>query len=351
MRAMTDAPGHPHRRLNPLTGDWVLVSPHRLSRPWQGATTRPAAPERVSHDPGCYLCPGNARAGGVVNPAYGGVYVFDNDFPALLSRSDAGDRADVDGLLVAEPETGVCRVICYSPAHDLAFAGLAKAQAEAVVVAWSTETEALMSRGDVAAVTIFENRGAMMGASNPHPHGQIWATSSIPQELRREAERQRDYHRRTGRPLLADYLDRETRLGERIVVETEGWVALVPFWAAWPFELLVLSRRPVGALTDLTRAEQRDLAGLLQSVGRTYDAVFDTAFPYTFGWHQRPKPAGGEDWPGFGLHAHFYPPLLRSADVRKYMVGFEMLGTPQRDITPESAADTLRRARDRAAGR
>lgn len=333
------APQGVHRRRNALTGGWVLVSPHRLSRPWQGAQAAPAAAPSVVHDPACYLCPGNQRAAGVANPDYSGVYVFDNDFPALLDHSAA---IVPDPLLTAEPETGVCRVICYSPDHSKTMARLPHAALAAVVEAWCAQTAELQSRSDIAAVTIFENRGEMMGASNPHPHGQIWATSSVPLELEREAQLQAEWRLRTGSPLLADYLARELADGERIVCENETFVALVPFWAAWPFETLILPRRAVPDLPALDVVERVGLADVLGRLTRLYDRVFDAPFPYTMGWHQ--KPAWAPEGDGFVLHGHVYPPLLRSASVRKFMVGFEMLGAPQRDITPEAAAATLRDA-------
>ena len=335
--------GGAHKRQNLLTGDWVLVSPHRLLRPWQGEVSEPVHPAAVSHDPDCYLCAGNARSGGQRNPYYGGVYVFDNDFPALLTTSQAPQG---DALLAAQPETGVCRVICYSPDHGRGMSRLSVPEIEAVVREWQRQSIDLFSRDDIGAVTIFENRGEMMGASNPHPHGQIWATASPPPELMRETERQTRWRTDTGRVLLLDYLDRELASGERIICANEHFVVLTPFWAAWPFETLVLPRRAVSDLAGLTHDEQTGLARVLSDLTRLYDAVFDAPFPYTMGWHQKPAELAEEA--GFQLHAHFYPPLLRSATVRKFMVGFEMLGMPQRDLTPEDAAARLRDAARRA---
>ncbi len=326
----------PHKRKNLLTGDWVLVSPHRLQRPWQGEASKAAATPAISYDPDCYLCPGNKRAGGQSNPAYSGVYVFDNDYPALLP--EAGQPSD-DPLLVAEPETGVCRVICYSPDHSRTMSQMSAEEITAVIEVWGEQYASLAANPDIAAVTIFENRGAMMGASNPHPHGQLWATSTTPPELARECDQQAAHFEQTGRYLLLDYLDREDKAGERIVCATEHFVALVPFWAAWPFETIVLPRRAVGNLAALSASEQKSLAMLLGDLTRAYDRLFETSFPYTMGWHQQPVRESAE---GFLLHAHFYPPLLRSATVRKHMVGFEMLAMPQRDITPEAAAERLR---------
>lgn len=328
----------PHRRLNVLTGEWVLVSPHRLQRPWQGAIA-PGEGVAPTHDPTCYLCPGNARAGGHRNPDYDGVYVFDNDFPALLAE---GAAAVPDPLLHCEPETGICRVVCYGPEHDLAMSRLGAARLGDVVKMWAEQFSELAARPAIGAVTIFENRGAMMGASNPHPHGQIWATASVPNELAREDERQRDYFGATGRPLLADYLARELDADERIVCANDAFVVLTPFWATWPFETLVLPRAPVADLACLGVAETRALADVLADLTARYDTLFGVPFPYSMGWHQRP--ARMETTPHFVAHAHFYPPLLRSASVRKFMVGFEMLAMPQRDMTAEEAAARLRGA-------
>lgn len=327
----------PHRRLNLLTGEWLLVSPHRLQRPWQGAIEEAAPALLPGHDASCHLCPGNARMGGAVNPAYAGVHVFDNDFPALLGSSSV-DFADP--LLCAEPETGHCRVMCYAPRHDLALGQLGQAGIEAVIDAWAGQYEDLAARAQIAAVTIFENRGAMMGASSPHPHGQIWATSSIPNELAREDAHQLAHWRKHGTCLLLDYLARELSLRARIVCESRDWVALVPFWATWPFETLVLPRRAVADLVSAGPAMRQSLASLLEELIARYDGLFGVAFPYSMGWHQRP--ARQEDARHFVLHAHFYPPLLRSATLRKFMVGFEMLAMPQRDLTPEAAAERLR---------
>ena len=328
----------PHRRQNLLTGEWVLVSPHRMGRPWQGETGNNAPAEALTYDPACYLCAGNTRVGGVVNPAYEGVWVFDNDFPALLGP-DGEASPPADSILVAEPETGVCRVICYTPDHSKTMASMTRAEITAVVEVWTAQWQELSTRTDLACVTIFENRGAMMGASNPHPHGQIWATSSVPNELAIEVERQAAWFDKNGSPLLIDYLERELADGARIVCANTHFVALLPFWAAWPFETLVLPRRPVAALDELSAEEQADLADILRRLTASFDRLFSAPFPYTMGLHQRPTQAPA---PGFVFHMHFYPPLLRSATVRKFMVGFEMLAMAQRDLTPEAAAERLR---------
>jgi UDPglucose--hexose-1-phosphate uridylyltransferase len=324
------------RRQNLLTGDWVLVSPQRVARPWQGAVEPPATSAGAAHDPDCYLCPGNARAGGARNPAYAGPYVFDNDFPALGAA--AGTRTG-DPLLVGEPETGVCRVICYGPDHRRTMATMSDAAIAAVVDVWAAQTAELRARADIGAVMIFENRGAMMGASNPHPHGQLWATAHVPNELAREDARQRDWLAAHGTPLLDAYREREAAAGDRVVLANADWVAVVPWWAAWPFETLVLPVRPVAAIDALDSAARVALATLMGQLLRGYDRLFDTPCPYTFGWHQA---RFGDDSPHFMLHGHIYPPLLRSASVRKHMVGFEMLAMPQRDLTPEDAAARLR---------
>jgi UDPglucose--hexose-1-phosphate uridylyltransferase len=330
--------GGAHRRLNPLTGEWVLVSPHRLSRPWQGANDPPQPFSTIAYDPDCYLCPGNARAAGAANPAYAGVYIFDNDFAAL---TEVSDHAGADGLLQSAPETGVCRVICYAPEHHLTMARLVTDQITAVVAAWAEQTAELAARDDIAAVTIFENRGAMMGASNPHPHGQIWASGSVPNELATENELMRAHFAKAGAPLLEHVLAEELARNERVVCENGHFVALVPFWAAWPFETLVLPRRGVSDVMALTPAERAGLADILRRLTIRYDNLFQCSFPYTMGVHQRPF-VGTDGGEHFTLHLHFYPPLLRSASVRKFMVGFEMLGMPQRDLTPEAAAERLR---------
>ncbi len=327
------------RRLNLLTGDWILVSPHRMNRPWQGAVSTPTPANHKTHDPDCYLCAGNARADGRYNPDYAGVYVFDNDFPALLPEASAAS-APRDPVLVKEPETGVCRVICYTPDHSRTMARMSAVEIRTVVDVWAAQFCELAARPDIGAVATFENRGEMMGASNPHPHGQIWATASVPNELAREDARQLAWAAEHGEPLLSSYLARELVSGERIVCENETFVALVPWWAAWPFEVLVLPRWPVSGLDGLTTQEFDGLADALHRVTKAYDALFGAPFPYSMGIHQRPCRLVDEAH--FTMHVHFYPPLLRSATVRKFMVGFEMLAMPQRDMTPEDAAAQLR---------
>jgi UDPglucose--hexose-1-phosphate uridylyltransferase len=327
-----------HRRLNPLTGEWVLVSPHRNQRPWQGRREPQAAPAALAYDPGCYLCPGNSRANGARNPDYAHTFVFDNDFPAL--KTDGPTERQADGLIVAEGETGLCRVICYSPRHDLTLAGMTAADIEGVVDVWVEETISLGGLSDIGSVQIFENRGEMMGASNPHPHGQIWATRHLPNELEKETRRQGEYLLAHGQPLLVRYLEQELELGERIVFANEDFCVLAPFWAIWPFETMILPRRRIGGFDELRAGEKASLAAALSDLTKRYDRLFDAPFPYSMGFHQ--KPTDGALHAEWQMHAHFYPPLLRSATIRKFMVGFEMLGSPQRDLTPETAAERLR---------
>jgi UDPglucose--hexose-1-phosphate uridylyltransferase len=325
----------PHRRHNPLTGGWVQVSPQRMGRPWQGEISPPDPPS-PAHDSACYLCPGNARIGGARNPAYDGVYVFDNDYPALAEGSVSA--AKDDPLFRAEAAAGVCRVICFSPDHGKSLPQLLQAQIRAVIDVWAAQTAELGQR--FAHVQVFENKGAMMGCSNPHPHGQIWASAHIPQEIAAEDAHQRTYHAAHLRALLADVAAREAAEGERVVEINDDWLAIVPFWAAWPFETLLLPRFAVQRMPDL-KGDQRDsLAALLKALTTRYDNLFETSFPYSMGWHG--APFGSDDIAQWQLHAHFYPPLLRSANVRKFMVGYEMLAEPQRDLTPERAAAMLR---------
>jgi UDPglucose--hexose-1-phosphate uridylyltransferase len=331
----------PHRRRNALTDEWVLVSPHRAARPWQGEVAELPTASEPAYDPTCYLCPGNTRSGGVRNPPYATTFVFENDFAALKPET-AHARIDVEGmgLLVAEAEPGICRVICFSPRHNLTLSTMTLDEIELVVHTWVGQFRELAGLKDIHHVQIFENRGAMMGASNPHPHCQIWATASIPEAPSKELAAQRDYWKAHSRCLLCDYIALEQRQQVRIVCQNDGVVALVPFWAVWPFEMLVCSRRHIGSMHDFAIEEVRSLSDILQRVTSTYDKVFGVPFPYSMGFHQ--SPTDGSNHPECHFHAHFYPPLLRSAAIRKFMVGFEMLGTPQRDITPESAAERLR---------
>ena len=335
---MIDLKEYPHRRFNPLTREWVLVSPHRAKRPWQGQTEAVVAPAGVSYDPSCYLCPGNLRAGGQCNPPYASTFVFDNDFAALLPDIPEG-RSDESGLLVADSERGCSRVVCFSPDHSLTLARMTPAQIRPVVDTWAAQFQELLALPFINYVQIFENRGEMMGCSNPHPHCQIWAAETLPNEPAKEQNALADYTAAHDSCLLCDYLAVERKLGERIVCENEFFALLVPFWAVWPFETILISKRHAAALDVLTDAERDSLADILMRIGARYDNLFSASFPYTMGFHQRPA---GPDNGLWHMHAHYYPPLLRSATVRKFMVGFEMLAEPQRDITPETAAARLR---------
>jgi len=368
---VSDPVQHPHRRFNPLRGEWVIVSPRRNERPWQGTVDVQRDEPPVSFDPGCYLCPGNSRAGGARNPDYASTFVFDNDFPALASDEPGTGETDVrlkpdattderpegaikerppsggplggPDLFVVEAERGVCRVVCFSPRHDLTLARMDVPAIRAIVDTWVEQCAELARMPEMVYATIFENRGAMMGASNPHPHCQIWATEHIPNDPALELSAMTAYHTRRGSCLLCDYVALELAAGERVVCANDAFVAVVPFWAAWPFETLVLGRRHVSALTSLREDERGALADMLKRLTTMYDKVFETAFPYSMGFHQQPFRGEWADVAHF--HAHFYPPLLRSATVRKFMVGFELLGSPQRDFTPEEAARRMQGAR------
>jgi UDPglucose--hexose-1-phosphate uridylyltransferase len=336
---------NPHRRYNPLTREWVLVSPHRTRRPWLGQTEKPTPEQRPRYDPGCYLCPGNERAGGARNPDYDETFVFENDFAALLPGTPAdGDAtySDPPGgrpLLLARAELGICRVICFSPRHDLTLPEMELPDIRRVVDVWAAQVEELGSLPQINHVQVFENKGPMMGASNPHPHGQVWASMTLPNEPAKELAAQETYRQEQGTCLLCDYLALEERLGERLVCGNNHFVALVPFWAVWPFETLLLSRRHLASLPELSGAERDGLADIVRQLTIRYDNLFQVSFPYSMGFHQCPTDGG--DHPGLHLHAHYYPPLLRSATVRKFMVGYEMLAEPQRDIPAEAAADRL----------
>jgi UDPglucose--hexose-1-phosphate uridylyltransferase len=328
---------HPHRRLNPLTGEWVLVSPQRTKRPWQGQVEQTPQEVRPAYDPGCYLCPGNKRAGEASNPLYETTFVFTNDFAALLPDAPP-NLASPEVLLQRQSVRGTCRVMCFSPRHDLTLAEMEVPSIRLVVDEWAAQSAELGR--NYCWVQVFENKGTAMGSSNPHPHGQIWALDALPNEPHKEDERQRLYLLENGRPLLLDYADIERREGDRLVVENSHWQAVVPYWAIWPFETLLLPRRHVLRLPDLADGERDALADILKQLLVRYDNLFETSFPYSMGWHGAPFSDG--DFAHWQLHAHFYPPLLRSATVRKFMVGFELLGEAQRDITAEQAAQRLR---------
>jgi UDPglucose--hexose-1-phosphate uridylyltransferase len=338
---MFDWKRDPHRRFNPLTREWVLVSPHRTERPWQGQvedTPDEALPE---YDPKCYLCPGNSRAGGARNTAYTSTFVFDNDFAAL--KPDTGtERFEEHGLLIAEAEPGICRVVCFSPRHDLTLAQMAVPDTRKVVDTWVDQFVELGSNPLINYVQIFENRGAMMGCSNPHPHGQIWSSRRVPNEIAKEQASLAAWSAEHGTCMLCEYQRLESQARVRIVEENEGFLAVVPFWALWPFEIMVISRRHLTGIDRMSDADRDALAEILQRITLRYNRLFRVSFPYSMGFHQRPT--DGEPDDEWHLHLHFYPPLLRSATVRKFLVGYEMLAMPQRDITPEWAAERLRGA-------
>jgi UDPglucose--hexose-1-phosphate uridylyltransferase len=333
---------HPHRRRNPLTGEWVLVSPHRNQRPWLGQIEKLPPEQRPRHDPACYLCPGNERAGGVRNPDYTSTFVFTNDFAALLADTpDAAAGAD-RSLFETESARGTCRVICFSPRHDLTLPEMALPEIRTVVDLWADQVTDLGAH--YRWVQVFENKGAAMGASNPHPHGQVWASSFLPNQAAAEDRHQREYRREHGSVLLLDYAEQEAERGTRVIVANEDWLAVVPYWAVWPFETLLLPRRrQILRLPDLTDNERDALADVVKRLLTRYDNLFEVSFPYSMGWHGAPTgDLSASDHAGWQLHAHFYPPLLRSATVRKFMVGYEMLAEAQRDLTAEQAAERLR---------
>ena len=340
----------PHRRYNPLTGEWVLVSPHRAKRPWQGQVEKKALDNLPQYDPTCYLCPGNERAGGIHNPAYTNTFVFDNDFASLLpdvapdssGLQPVGSSVTSNGpesLLTAVAERGLCRVVCFSPRHDLSLPELDLPEIENVIATWTRESADLASNDFIQYVQVFENKGAVMGCSNPHPHSQLWSQSQLPNEITKELASQGNYFKTNQRPLLLDYLAEEHKRKQRILASNDHFTALVPFWAVWPFEVLVVAHRPSAYLKDLNSNQVAALADVFKQVTTRYDNLFEISFPYSMGFHQ--APADNQPHPEWVLHAHFYPPLLRSATVRKFMVGYEMLAMPQRDITPETAIERL----------
>ncbi|OWK69678.1 UDP-glucose--hexose-1-phosphate uridylyltransferase [Pedobacter sp. AJM] len=339
MSTTFDLDSNPHRRLNILTGEWVLVSPHRTKRPWQGKVEDIAANNRPEYDPKCYLCPGNDRADGDVNPDYRESFVFKNDFSALLEDTPVAGLND-DGLLVAQNERGICKVISFSPKHHLTLPELSVNEITAVVDLWQQEFNSLSENEWIKYIQIFENKGEIMGCSNPHPHGQIWSQSEVPMEIVKETERQKNYYAVHRESLLSAYLKIELKKDERIVYENNHFVVLVPFWAVWPYETMIISKRQVSSIKYFNPTEKAALADAIKVLTSKYDNLFETSFPYSAGMHQAPVNSG--DHPEWHWHMHFYPPLLRSATVKKFMVGYEMLANPQRDITPEFAANRLK---------
>lgn len=336
---MFDLKEHSHTRLNILTGEWILVSPHRTKRPWQGKVEEMPKDDRPSYDAQCYLCPGNKRADGSENPAYSDSFVFTNDFSSLLPDTPHGE-VNINGLIKASSAKGRCRVISFSPDHSLTLPLLSVSQIKKVVDLWCEEFSTISADPSIKYIQIFENKGEIMGCSNPHPHGQIWSQDAVPLEIHKETIQQKNFFTDKGRSLLKDYLELELIQKERLVLENEHFVALVPFWAVWPYETMIISKRHVQYITQLAEPEKNAFADIIKKLTAKYDNLFNISFPYSAGIHQAPVNNGA--YPEWHLHMHFYPPLLRSATVKKFMVGYEMLANPQRDITPEAAAERLR---------
>jgi len=327
-----------HRRHNPLTGEWIQVSPHRAKRPWQGQVEKTEVPNKLKYDENCYLCPGNVRANGEVNEEYKGTFVFTNDFAAL--QEDIPEEVFEDGLLKARSEKGVCRVICFSPRHDLSLAEMDIPSIGSVIKLWQKEYLELGGKSFINHVQVFENKGQVMGCSNPHPHGQIWAQESIPVEVSKKHKNQLEYYRKNHQSLLSDYVKQELSLGERILFENQHMVVLVPFWAAWPFETMIVPKEQMTSIAELSDVQIDSFAEAISWIAIRYDNLFQTSFPYSSGIHQSPTDQNEEN-KAWHWHMSFYPPLLRSATVKKFMVGYEMFGNPQRDITPEQAAERI----------
>ncbi len=335
---------HTHKRYNVLTGEWVLVSPHRTKRPWQGKVEEPAKDNMPQYDPKCYLCPGNERAGGFKNPQYESTFTFVNDFSALIPEIPEG-KVNQDGLLIAQSEKGICKVICFSPRHDLTLARMEPEAIVEVINLWIKETKELSANPMINYVQIFENRGAIMGCSNPHPHGQIWSNQTVPDIPAKENQNMEHYHNEKGCCLLCDYVKTELEAKERIVYQNESFLLVVPFWAVWPYEVMLLPKRHMSLLEQMNENEKKDLALAMNHLGIKYDNLFKTNFPYSMGIHQ--QPLDGKEYPQWHFHFHYMPPLLRSATVKKFMVGYELMATPQRDITAEQAAEKLRNLPDK----
>jgi UDPglucose--hexose-1-phosphate uridylyltransferase len=334
----TSLQDYSHKRYNILTGEWVLVSPHRAKRPWQGQNEAVNNEKRPSYDESCYLCPGNTRINGEVNPEYTDVFVFTNDFAAL--QNDSPTFNVNDGLLKAQSETGICKVICFSPDHSKSLADMSALEIQKVVFTWQKEFKKLSENPKINYVQIFENKGAVMGCSNPHPHGQIWSQSSLPNEVLKKNTQQLDYYNKNKSSLLGDYLTQELDKNERIIFENDGFVVLVPFWAVWPFEAMIVPKKQQVNILEMTEDETLQYGEAIAVLTKAYDQIFNTSFPYSSGIHQ--APTDGNANKHWHWHMSFYPPLLRSASVKKFMVGYEMFGTPQRDITPEQAVKMIK---------
>lgn len=339
MHSSFDRKKHPHRRYNPLLDEWILVSPQRASRPWQGQTEDSEQEKLLNHDPDCYLCAGNSRINGEKNPDYKGVYVFDNDFGSLMNEEVHYPDEDADFFSI-EPERGINRVICFSEDHSLTLPEMDAADIRKVIDVWQQQYEELGAKDFINHVQIFENKGKIMGCSNPHPHGQIWAQSAVPTMVRKTQDHLKAYFDKKGTSLLQDYLEKETEAVERIILENDHFTALVPFWASWPYETLVISKRKAENISQFLGAEKNALAEILKDLTTKYDNIFNISFPYSAGIHQ--SPTDGQDHPEWHFHMHFYPPLLRSAEIKKFMVGYEMLAETQRDFTPEQSAAVLK---------
>ncbi|WP_223551266.1 UDP-glucose--hexose-1-phosphate uridylyltransferase [Aestuariivivens sp. NBU2969] len=334
----TDLQDYSHKRFNILTGEWVLVSPHRAKRPWQGQNEVISNEKRPTYDETCYLCAGNTRVNGEVNPNYKDVFIFTNDFAAL--QSDSPSFSVEDGLLMARSEKGICKVVCFSPDHSKSLADMTPSEIQKVVFAWQREYKALGENNLINYVQIFENKGAVMGCSNPHPHGQIWSQSTLPNEVDKKNTQQLYYYKKNNSSLLGDYLKQELEKNERIIYQNDAFVVLVPFWAVWPFEAMIVPKTRQSSILDMNDEEALLYADAISVLTKAYDKLFNTSFPYSSGIHQ--APTNGEDQSHWHWHMSFYPPLLRSATVKKFMVGYEMFGSPQRDITAETAAQRIK---------
>ena len=338
----SDLQNYSHKRYNSLTGEWVLVSPHRAKRPWQGQEEEISPEVRPVHDASCYLCAGNTRASGDINPDYKDVFVFVNDFSALQDDSEIFNIDE--GLIKAESEQGICKVICFSPDHSKSLAQMTIKEIQKVIYAWQEEYVSLGKLKNINYVQIFENKGAIMGCSNPHPHGQIWSQSSLPNEVFKKNKQQYDYFKLNKKTLLEDYLKQELKIRERIIFENRAFVVLTPFWAIWPYEVMIIPKNPQKSINELRIEETILFAEAISVVTKIYDKLFNCSFPYSSGIHQAPTNLeNNEHW---HWHMSFYPPLLRSATVKKFMVGYEMFASPQRDITPETAATILKKLAD-----